>query len=252
MEYGKRTGYKVAGNKVEIFFEKQNAVIEVIKHDIINFFVPVWSTEHRSKAIEGEKAVETAFSVEEEPDALVITTDSLIIRVGNDFCVDIYNSDKEPLLCDYRGPVTEIQRLSEKAIALIEAEGHDASGMKEKSHKLVTRKCLDPDDCIYGLGDKTGFLNKRGYEYENWNSDNPQAHTEDFHALYKSIPFLMCKKKHGVYGVFFDNTFHSYMDIGKTSEAYFSYAADDGNLKMHVCVGEEERERDSGMEVGGS
>lgn len=238
MEYGKRTGYKVAGNKVEIFFEKQNAVIEVIKHDIINFFVPVWSIEHRSKAIEGEKAVETAFSVEEEQDALVITTDSLIIRVGDDFCVDIYNSDKEPLLCDYRGPVTEIQRLSEKAIALIEAEGHDASGMKEKSHKLVTRKCLDPDDCIYGLGDKTGFLNKRGYEYENWNSDNPQAHTEDFHALYKSIPFLMCKKKHGVYGVFFDNTFHSYMDIGKTSEAYFSYAADDGNLDYYFLGGE--------------
>jgi alpha-glucosidase len=88
------------------------------------------------------------------------------------------------------------------------------------------------------LGDKSGFLNKRCYEYENWNSDLPQAHTEDFHALYKSVPFLMCKKKQGVYGLFFDNTFHSYFNLGKECSDYFLYAADDGNLDYYFLGGE--------------
>lgn len=50
-------------------------------------------------------------------------------------------------------------------------------------------KQMSGDEKFYGLGDKTGVLNKRNYEYENWNSDLPQAHTDDFKALYKSIPF---------------------------------------------------------------
>lgn len=54
---------------------------------------------------------------------------------------------------------------------------------------------MDGDEKFYGLGDKTGFLNKRDYEYENWNSDIPQAHTDSYRALYKSIPFLITLKK---------------------------------------------------------
>ena len=68
-------------------------------------------------------------------------------------------------------------------------------------------KQMSGDEKFYGLGDKTGVLNKRNYEYENWNSDLPQAHTDDFKALYKSIPFLITLKDAGVFGMFFDNTY---------------------------------------------
>ena len=146
MEYGKRIGHRINGNKIEVTFEKQKVIVEIIKHDIVNFFVPIWSDDHRSKAIEGEKAVKTNFSTAEERDALVITTDSLTIRIGEDFCVNIYDKDNTALLCDYEGPVEEIQRLSESAIALVEAEGHDASAMKAKSHKISSSKCLDSED----------------------------------------------------------------------------------------------------------
>lgn len=237
MEYGKRLDYQVKDNKVAISFEKQDVVIEIIKDDIINFLVPVWSAEHRSKAIEGNKAVATPFCAKEESGSLIIETESLKVKVADDFCVDIFAKNGECLMRDYRGIRKEEQRLSDKTIALVEAEGHDSSGMKKKEYKVQTLKCLDPEDCFYGLGDKTGFLNKRGYEYENWNSDIPQAHNEDYRALYKSIPFLMCKKKNGVYGLFFDNTFHSYLNLGKASEEYFSYAADDGNLDYYFLGG---------------
>lgn len=85
---------------------------------------------------------------------------------------------------------------------------------------------------------RPGFLNKKNYEYENWNSDIPQAHNEDYHALYKSIPVLFCKKKNDVYGMFFDNTFHSYLNLGKENPEYYFYGADDGNLDLYFLGGE--------------
>jgi alpha-glucosidase len=236
MQYGKRMDYQITGNKVEITFARQKAVIEIIKDDIINFFVPRWSDSHYSKAIEGEKAVPTEFQVSEQDGALVVETGALRVSVDDDFLVDIFSKDGNCLLRDYRGERKQDARLSEKMIALIRSEGHEVSAQTEE-RPVQTFKCLDPEDCFYGLGDKTGFLNKRGYEYENWNSDNPNAHNEDYHMLYKSIPFLMCKKKDAAYGLFFDNTFHSYMNLGKASEAYYSYEAEDGNLDYYFLGG---------------
>lgn len=96
---------------------------------------------------------------------------------------------------------------------------------------------MDGDEKFYGLGDKTGFLNKRDYEYENWNSDIPQAHTDSYRALYKSIPFLITLKKESVYGIFFDNTYRSYVNLGKENQAYFYYGADAGNLDYYLSQG---------------
>jgi alpha-glucosidase len=238
MQYGKRTDYQVMDNRVTVSFEQQTVVIEIIRDDIVNFFVPRWSRQHYSKAIEGNKAKPTAFQVSEQEGKLLIETDKLRIFVEDDFLVDIFSANGKCLLRDYRGEVRNRQRLSEKTLALVQAEGHEISAETDGTRPVQTFKCLGQEDCFYGLGDKTGFLNKRGYEYENWNSDIPQAHNEDYHALYKSIPFLLCKKKDAVYGLFFDNTFHSYLNLGKSSEGYYSYEADDGNLDYYFLAGE--------------
>ena len=61
--------------------------------------------------------------------------------------------------------------------------------MKWKKTDAVTIiKKLGKDDAIYGLGDKPGCLNKRGYSYVNWNTDDPAPHVDSFKSLYKSIP----------------------------------------------------------------
>ena len=60
---GKRLDYQVEENKIHFFFEKEEAFLEVITESIINVFVPYETKGHRSKAIEGEKAVRTDFEV---------------------------------------------------------------------------------------------------------------------------------------------------------------------------------------------
>ena len=63
------------------------------------------------------------------------------------------------------------------------------------------------------MGDKTGFLNKRHYAYENWNTDNPEPHLESFTRLYKSVPFLIgLKNKRAIKGIAKAGLSHLYLE----------------------------------------
>ncbi len=49
---------------------------------------------------------------------------------------------------------------------------------------------LDPRDRIYGLGERMGYLDKRGRRYINWNNDNPFMR-ESSDPLYQSVPMWL-------------------------------------------------------------
>lgn len=192
---GKRLDYQVEENKIHFFFEKEEAFLEVITESIMNVFVPYETKGHRSKAIEGEKAVRTDFEVKDCGSYVSVATKQLEARVYDGFYVDFYRDGKS--ICeDYRSGRILRPLLSEKSLEVLKAEGHDVSAGASGSYPVQTVKKMDGDEKFYGLGDKTGFLNKRDYEYENWNSDIPQAHTDSYRALYKSIPFLINLEKY--------------------------------------------------------
>ena len=239
LKLGKLERYEVAKNEIQVTFEKGQISFFVIRDDIIRVYSPCFSKECKSKAIEGEKAVETSFSVEMKNGVVSITTGKVTVKVADDFVVDFYDGNGKLLLADYRGERTKEEKVSWKTLEMLEAEGHDTSGYKTEGPKLELVKQLDEGDDFYGLGDKSGFLNKKHYEYENWNSDLPQAHTEDFKALYKSVPILLCLKKEKAYGVFFDNTFRSNINLGKENPEYFYYTAVEGNLDYYFIAGED-------------
>ena len=234
---GKLQNYQVIDNKVSLSFEERVAYIELLREDIANVFVPYESEEHCSKAIEERPSNMVEFTVAKEEDAVVIRTTELVIKVYDDFYVDFYKVDGTLLCADYRGSRKMRPLLSEKSLAVLKAEGHDVSAGSNTELKVQVVKVIDANEKFYGLGDKTGFLNKRDYEYENWNSDLPQAHTDGFRALYKSIPFFLTLKDTGVYGIFFDNTYKSYMNFGKECEEYFYFGADAGNLDYYFIAG---------------
>ncbi len=236
--FGKLLRYEQNGNEIRLEFEKQTAFFTVVRNDIVRVMVPFFCKDCKSKAIEGDVVVETEYSVVQKEDGLVIATDCLKVQIADDFIVDFYKADGSLLVADYRGERTIPKKTDWRTIEMLEAEGHDTSKLTEEGVRYQIVKQLDAGDDFYGLGDKSGFLNKKHYEYENWNSDLPQAHNEDFKALYKSIPILMCLKKQAAYGIFFDNTFRSNINLGKENPQYYFYTAKEGNLDYYFMAGE--------------
>ena len=42
---------------------------------------------------------------------------------------------------------------------------------------------------FYGFGERTGSLNKRGYHYINWNTDDPTPHGETYDNFINQFHF---------------------------------------------------------------
>jgi alpha-glucosidase len=106
--------------------------------------------------------------------------------------------------------------------------------------RIRTWKKLPQDEAFYGLGDKTGPLNRRGRVFTLWNTDT-FGFQESTDPIYKSIPFFIGVQKEGAYGIFFDNTYRSSFDFGVESPDFFSFGAEDGELNYYYIAGPEPR-----------
>lgn len=117
--------------------------------------------------------------------------------------------------------------------SLAEKEGHaheqgrfEGGGMKIRSVRPV-----------YGLGERSGPLEKRGYDYIDWNTDDPSAHVDTFKSLYQSIPFFILFDGDDSVGVFLDNTAKVHFDFNKShpEEVRISYVS--GKPDYYFFVG---------------
>lgn len=99
-----------------------------------------------------------------------------------------------------------------------------------------------PDDAhVYGLGEKSGVLDKRGwklggYDYAMWNSDT-FAYDAGTDPMYVSVPFYMVLRKGGAHGIFLDNTWRSFFDIGHQQEGLLTFGAAGGDLNYYFING---------------
>lgn len=258
--FGKLTGYQRDGNKVLFEFENRKVKaypsVEIIADNIVNVFVDYEGDGHRTRAIEGElgerlNAGINAFdeglltSVTQDKSGVIIKSNKLTIVVGDDFSVDFYDKTGTPLSLAYKGDRKRKEQLSNSARELLRKEGHEAKDEIDDYPVQEMRK-LEKNDCIYGLGDKTGVLNKRDYEYEMWNSDIPDPHEDGFKSLYKSIPFFLILKEKACCGIFSDNHNRSYFDLGKECPDYCLFGAAEGNLDYYFIGGESMKEVVSG------
>ncbi|GEO69581.1 glycoside hydrolase family 31 protein [Levilactobacillus acidifarinae] len=192
-----------------------------------------------SYAVEGDKQQPTAFTVTNQGDHYDLTTAALTVHLDATGHVDVDDAAGHPLITDYRGKRQLLDKGVDKVHQrLVEAEGHSINGATvqgDQGYQVI--KALAADEHLYGLGDKPGYLDKRGYEYDNWNSDNPDAHLETFTKLYKSIPVLLGLKNGHPYGLFFDNPYRSHFDLGKESPHYYFYSVVAGNLDYYILGG---------------
>ncbi|MCM1118631.1 MAG: glycoside hydrolase family 31 protein [bacterium] len=236
MNLGKKTGYSVKGQRITVSFEQGEAEIWAVTPEIINVFCALEDGERTSKAIEGERQQPVELEVEEREDGLWIGTGAVSVRVSDGFYVDFYDAQGNAVCMDYRGNRKPLQVLSDEFLAILLSEGHRAD--RSMDHAFDVLKQLRGDEHFYGLGDKTGFLDKRGYDYEMWNTDNPDPQVDSFKALYKSIPFFMALTGEYVYGIFLDNTYKSFFNMGQESSEYYYFGAAAGNLDYYYMAGD--------------
>src|SRR5260370_17818389 len=97
-------------------------------------------------------------------------------------------------------------------------------------------KKMPLDENYYGLGDKTGPMNRRNRAFTMWNMD-AFGWQESTDPLYKSIPFFTALRNGKAYGIFLDNTWRTYFDFGKASRDSYSFGADGGQLNYYFLFG---------------
>lgn len=232
--FRERIRYTRSNNTIQFQWTAGRGKITVITPWIINIFVPFKDDHQSSVAIEALPRTDCPVQIHERPNYVEIETEALKIHVFDDFTINFYSQDGVLLCADFEG---ERQPLIRRSTAW-QFETPLKQELKLTSKAATVKKILGPEK-FYGLGETTGNLNKRGYVYEMWNTDEPAPHVESHKSLYKSIPFLITLLQGMAFGIFFDNTFKSRFDLGKENREYYYYEADDGNLDYYFIAGPE-------------
>jgi alpha-glucosidase len=97
-------------------------------------------------------------------------------------------------------------------------------------------KWMPPDEHYFGLGEKTGPLDKRGHSYVNWNTD-PAAYNALTDPMYETVPFFVGVRQGKAYGIFLDNSYRSFFDMGADSPDSYSFGAEGGELNYYFFYG---------------
>ena len=97
-------------------------------------------------------------------------------------------------------------------------------------------KSMPPDEHYFGLGDKTGPLDRRNEAFTLWNTD-AYRFQESTDPLYKSIPYFMAFRAGAAIGVLLDNTWRTSFDFGKESPSAYSFGAVAGPIDYYVFYG---------------
>src|SRR6185369_6146996 len=191
-----------------------------------SFTKPIPAKDH-SWAIAKDGWSTPRWTVAESQTAITIITDELEVTIQRSPLLisfrdarthQLLNADERPMSYDAKGSLTGIM-FDPKAGPFVAAS-----------------KKLGFDEHFYGLGEKASRLDKRRSSFTNWNSDTP-GYMEGRDPIYQTIPFYI-GLQHGIaYGIFFDNSYRSYFDFGKSSQQRAWYGAEGGEMNYYFFHG---------------
>jgi len=184
-------------------------------------------TKDHSWAIAKENWPAPRWNLNETPDSITITTDELEVAVR-----------RSPLLVEFRDARTHQLLNADERPMSYDAHGRLASMMFDpKAGTFVAAsKKLGFDEHFYGLGEKAARLDKRRSSFVNWNSDTP-GYTDKTDPIYQTIPFYIGLQRGIAYGIFFDNSYRSYFDFGKSSQQRAWFGAEGGEMNYYFFHG---------------
>lgn len=109
----------------------------------------------------------------------------------------------------------------------------------EGSRHYVSR---EENELIFGLGDKTGDINKNKRSFKLNTSDSMGFDARSSDPLYKHVPFYICKNSIGSYGIYYDTYSTGEFDFGREINNYYSpfksFKCEEESLVFYVFFGE--------------
>lgn len=116
-------------------------------------------------------------------------------------------------------------------IQIAESKGQTVFSERECEGKTAFGYEMEKEDRVYGLGEQMRGINKRGWIYESWNTDDPIL-TETRVSLYTSHNFIMVIGKNRSFGAFFDCGGKVVFDVGYTDPDVLTVTARDCDLYL--------------------
>lgn len=115
-------------------------------------------------------------------------------------------------------------------------EGTPAYGKIDTGNGFCFTYKMEETDIVYGLGEASRGLNKRGYCYISDCTDDPN-HTEDKRSLYGAHNFIVVSGKE-TFGLFFDYPSAMTFDIGYTRMDTMQVSCAEADLNLFVIEGD--------------
>lgn len=182
--------YSYEKNHIRICSDKNHINLEFLKDGIVRVYK--------------EKAKQDLYELNERKDLLVKQ-----ISVSNGkLYIDYYNSTKIEVdehlnVCFVHNGNTFLNLKFEEDLIF-----------NERKFNQISFDVSD-DSRIMGLGDKMSMLNKKGYHYQTWATDDSNHQDELFENLYKAINYLFLYSYGRYFGMFFPSSYQYDYDLAK-------------------------------------
>ena len=209
--------YEINHNNIDIYFSNMKITLTIFENDIVKVFIgDKYEESISTNGVVGDLG-KGEFIVEEDSNFVIIKCTKVLTFVDK--------NTTEISFRDLEGNIIN--------------EDFQPSFKDEKGNVYISKV----NDCLayYGLGEKGGDLNKKGCYTENFNTDDPET-DDDSITYYKTIPFYVALKEEATYGIFFDNSFRSYFDMGKEMGDRIFFGAIGGQIQYYFIPGENIKE----------
>jgi alpha-glucosidase len=210
--------------------DKSQVQLTILAPDLVrvraSFTKPIPAKDH-SWAVAKNDWSTPRWTVTESQTAITLSTDELEVTI-----------QRSPLLISFRDARTDQLLNADERPMSYDANAKLAAMMFDpKAGPFVAAsKKLGFDEHFYGLGEKASRLDKRRSSFANWNSDTP-GYIEGRDPIYQTIPFYIGLQRGIAYGIFFDNSYRSYFDFGKSSQQRAWFGAEGGEMNYYFFHG---------------
>jgi alpha-glucosidase len=202
-------------NGIDVQSGDQHERIVALRDDVLRVTVAragAWPEDASWAVLQGARKSAVPVAIETSSDRFGFRTHALIVEL-----------DKKTLQLTVRDLAGNILQ-------------QDARPLHYDGDAFRVYKTMPLDEHYFGLGDKTGPLDRRNEAFTLWNTD-AYRFQESTDPLYKSIPYFMTYRAGRAVGVLFDNTWRTSFDFGKESAGVYFFGAPAGPLDYYIFYG---------------